>query len=149
MTAYATLSDFANFGLPAKATAGIASATITAALESASRVVDSYIGTRYDLPLVSFDASVTMAACKIAAYELLATRGFAAGTPDAENVEKRYATAISWCRDVATGKATPSVITVTDQSKPPVDPQNAPFVASNQAQSDGTFVVTTPTSRGW
>ena len=150
MAAYATQADFQSLGLPAKATAGIPSGDIDAALEAASRVVDSYIGSRYDLPLATYDKSVTIAACKIAAYELLSRRGFAAGTADAENVQKRYDQAISWCRDVARGIALPGPVTTTDQAKPPVDPQNAPFVQQRTGdQTTGDVTIGTPSSRGW
>jgi len=150
VAAYATQADFASLGLPAKATAGIPSGDIDAALEAASRVVDSYIGSRYDLPLVTFDKSVTMAVCKIAAYELLSRRGFAAGSADSENVQKRYDQAVAWCRDVARGLALPAVTTTTDQTKPPVDPQNAPFVRQRTVDpTTGDVTVGTPSTRGW
>jgi phage gp36-like protein len=150
VTAYATQADFASLGLPSKATAGVATTDIDAALEAASRVVDSYIGSRYDLPLVTFDKSVTLAVCKIAAYELLSRRGFAAGAADAEGVTRRYEQAIAWCRDVARGLALPGTTTTTDQSKPPVDPQNQPYVLQPQTDSTtGTVMAATPTSRGW
>ncbi len=150
MAAYATQSDFASLGLPAKATTGIVSGDIDAALETASRQVDSYIGSRYDLPLVSFDKSVTMAVCSIAAYNLLSRRGFAAGAADAEIVRQRFEDAIGWCKDVARGLALPGVTTTTDQTKPPVDAQNAPFVVQATTDPcDGSFVVGASTSRGW
>jgi phage gp36-like protein len=150
MAAYATQADFAQLGLPAKATTGIAYADIDAALEVASRQVDSYIGSRYDLPLVSFDMSVTIAVCSIAAYNLLSRRGFAAGAADAEIVRQRYEDALGWCKDVARGLALPGVTTTTDQTKPPVNPQLAPFsIQSSVDPSDGSFVVGAPTPRGW
>ncbi len=149
MAAYATAADFAALGLPAKATAGMPSADIAAALEAASRVVDSYIGSRYDLPLATFDASVTMAVCKIAAYELLSRRGFAAGVGDAEQVKERYDQAIAWCRDVARGLALPAPNTTTDQSKPPVDPQKQPYVMQQSVDASGNVTIGPPSSRGW
>lgn len=150
MAAYATQADFASLGLPSKATAGIASGDLDAALETASRQVDSYIGSRYDLPLVSFDKSVTIAVCSIAAYNLLARRGFAAGAADAENVRQRYEDAIGWCKDVARGLALPGVTTTTGAASAAVDSQNAPFVVQTTInQSDGSFLVGPPTSRGW
>lgn len=150
MAAYATQADFASLGLPAKATAGIASGDIDTALEAASRQVDSYIGSRYDLPLVSFDQSVTIAVCSIAAYNLLARRGFAAGASDAENVRQRYEDAIGWCKDVARGLALPGVTTTAGAASAAVDPQNAPFVIqATVSNADGSFILGPPIPRGW
>lgn len=150
MPAYATQADFASLGLPAKATAGVPSSDIDAALEAASRTVDSYIGSRYDLPLLTWDLSVTMATCKVAAYELLSRRGFSAASADSENVVKRYEQAIAWCRDVARGLALPGVTTTTDQSKPPVDPQGQAYVLQPQTDAvTGAITAAAPSSRGW
>lgn len=150
MAAYATQADFASLGLPTKATASIASGDIDAALEAASRYVDSYIGSRYDLPLVTVDKSVTIAVCQIAAYRLLARRGFAAGAADAEVVRQQYEDALGWCKDVAKGLALPGSTTTTDQSKPPVDPQHQPYVRSLQYDSTtGLPTSAKPTPRGW
>lgn len=151
MAAYATQADFASLGLLPKVTATIASADIDAALEAASRVVDSYIGSRYDLPLTNYDKSVTIATCKIAAYDLLSRRGFAAGAADSENVRQRYEDAIGWCKDVAKGLALPSVVATTDQTKPSAyNPQSAPFVRSLQySDSDSSPISAKPKPRGW
>lgn len=150
MAAYATQSDFASLGLPAKATAGIPSFDIDAALEAASRVVDSYIGSRYTLPLVTYDKAVTIAVCKIAAYELLSRRGFAAGVADGDMVERRYDQAMAWCRDVARGLALPGPPTTTDAVQPTVNVQEAPFVQQRSVDPEtGDVTVGTPSSRGW
>jgi phage gp36-like protein len=150
MAAYATAADFASLGLPTKATASVSAGDIDAALEAASRVVDSYIGSRYDLPLITYDKSVTMAVCKIAAFELLSRRGFAAGATDATTLELRYNQALQWCRDVARGLALPAPKSTTDATKPPVDPNNAPFVRQPQVSTaSGTVTTGVPNLRGW
>lgn len=134
---YATTADLTSLGLPAKALAGIGTPAQEAALEAASRVVDSYVGSRYDLPLVSVGSDIKDAVCTIAAVNLMSVRGFAAGVEDAEVLMTRKKDAMTWLRDVAKGLATPSVIDTTDQTKPPTNPQRAPFTAA----------ITTP--RGW
>lgn len=150
MAAYATAQDFSQLGLPAKALAGVSAGDVDAMLESASRVVDSYIGSRYTLPLVTYDKSVTIAVCKIAAYELLSRRGFAAGAADAEQVEKRYQQALTWCRDVARGLALPAPPTTTDATKPPVNPNAAPYVQQRSVDATtGDVTIGTPSTRGW
>lgn len=147
MAAYATYADLVAQGLPEKALQAIGVPKVDAALEAASRVVDSYIGSRYDLPLVTWDASVTLATVKIAALNLLQGRGFAAGVQDAETLQRGHDQAITWCRDVARGLATPSVVETTDATKPPVDPQNAPFV--RQAPQGNATRPTSSSRRGW
>ena len=149
MAAYATQTDFASLGLPAKATAGMVGTDIDAALEAASRQVDSYIGSRYDLPLVTFDKSVTIAVCKIAAWDLLSRRGFSAGAADGNVVRQRYEDAMVWCKDVARGRALPGVPTTTSTANIPA-PQNAPFVVqATTSDDDGSFIVGPALGRGW
>jgi hypothetical protein len=147
MAAYATQADLVALGLPQKALATIGVPAVDAALESASRIIDSYIGSRYDLPLKTWDASVVQATVKVAALTLMQGRGFAPGVVDADNLQRGYDQAIAWCRDVARGLATPSVVDTTDQTKPPVDPQNAPFV--RQAPQGSATAPTSSSRRGW
>jgi phage gp36-like protein len=150
VAAYATQTDFAALGLASKATASVSSSDVDAALEAASRVVDSYIGSRFDLPLVLWDGSVTQAVVAIATYRILARRGYAAGTPESDVIRQGYEDAIAWCKDVAKGLALPSVTTTTDQSKPPIDPQAQPYVRSLQYSStDGSAISARPVPRGW
>lgn len=132
MAAYATMEDLTTLGVPAKALASMAAADITRAITAASGVVDSYIGSRYNLPLVRWDASVSAATAKIAAYTLLTTRGYSAGTQDSEQFRLGYTDAIAWCKDVAKGLATPSVVETADSTAETINRQAAPFVLSSE-----------------
>ncbi len=121
MASYATHIQFQNaaFGLPAKALAAVSPTEQLAALEAASRDADSYLANRYTLPITQWGTDLTNAVCNIAAYNLLAGRGFApnSGSSD-EHVRLRYEDAIRWLRDCSSGKATPTNIT---DSTPAID----------------------------
>jgi phage gp36-like protein len=71
---------------------------ITRALDDADSLINGYLQTRYSLPLTSVPPVLVAAACDIARYYLFEDR-----VP--EIVEKRYATRISWLKDVAAGRA--------------------------------------------
>lgn len=148
MAAYATIDDLVSLGLPEKALASIGVAKVDAALEAASRIVDSYIGSRYDLPLITWDAAVTQATVQIAALTLMRNRGFSAGVSDSEQLQKGHDAALTWCRDVARGLATPSITGTTDATKPvPTDPRSSPFVL--QAPSGEATSAGPSSRRGW
>lgn len=88
---YATPADFADVGLPARATKGIASAQIARFLWGASRLIDDYIGAAVTLPLLVWaGASIERAASIIAAYDCLSWRGYDAAAAADTNVRDRY-----------------------------------------------------------
>lgn len=104
--AYATPTDLYRLALRQAALSGISSADQTQALEAASRVADSYLQARYQLPLAAWDDDLRRAVAIIAAYDLLSGRGFAPEGSD-EHVRLRYEDAISWLRDVSRSVVTP------------------------------------------
>ena len=71
---------------------------VAAALSDAASVIDSYIATRYDLPLADTPAQLTKIACDIARYNLYTDAPH-------ERVTEAYKAAIGLLRDIATGKA--------------------------------------------
>lgn len=104
--AYATSADLYRLALRQAALGGISSADQSAALEAASQVADSYLQARYKLPLVGWGDDLRRAVAIIAAYDLLAGRGFAPEGAD-EHVRLRYEDALRWLRDVSLGVVTP------------------------------------------
>ena len=75
---YAQISDLPLYGLPATAlqSPALTPAVLNAALQAASAEMDSYFSGRYQLPLLTWDTSVTEVCCKITAYHLRdGTRG--------------------------------------------------------------------------
>lgn len=72
MSQYATLAQFRVFGLPSRATTGLADDDIVEQLEAASAVVDGTIASRgYSVPLTTWSDDLSMAVCKLAAFEVL------------------------------------------------------------------------------
>ena len=73
-------------------------AVIEQAITDASAEIDSYLGTRYSVPLDEAPAAVKSACADIARYRLMDERPL-------DEVTKRYDSAIRFLRDVATGRA--------------------------------------------
>lgn len=102
-----------------------ADATLTVisdALTAASKLIDSYLGDRYSLPLsqAQVDASPLPRYCgDVARYQL-------SDDQEVETITKRYDRALMWLRDLASGKA-------------------ALGAADPQAATSGTVVVSGPT----
>jgi len=70
MTAYAARTDLTRFGISEKALTNVSTETQDAALEAASRVADSYLRSRYALPLAGYgdDLGVLTAALLTVAF---------------------------------------------------------------------------------
>jgi phage gp36-like protein len=66
------------------------------AMTNAESEIDSYLGSRYDLPLTTVPEVVRSFACDITRYRLYDARA-------TEEVQKRYDRAVSWLRDVSKG----------------------------------------------
>jgi len=103
--AYATRTDLTRFGLPSSALTGVADATQDAALEAASDVADSYMRSRYELPLTGYGDDLKRAVCGLAAWDLLTTRGYDPNSGGDEAVKLRHDAALAWLKDVAAGRA--------------------------------------------
>jgi len=88
------LSDDASGGAPAEE-------TILPILADATGVCDSYIGTRYTVPLTSPDGAVKSACTRIAVYFLHLRRSWTVS----DTVKDAYDDAIAWLKDVAKGIA--------------------------------------------
>lgn len=131
--AYATSSDLARLGVGSGATAGIAAGDITAALDAASSLADSYLGAQYTLPLVSWGDDLRRAVCMIAAYDVIAgNRGFNPENGDDTNLRLRYQDALDWLKRLADGSVVPGGV-----------------VDSTADESDGGGAIVTMARRGW
>ena len=141
--AYGTLADLYKYGAPERALGGIPDATKEAELETASQIVDSYFRGRYSLPLASWDAATTEATCKIAAYNLLATRGYNPAAGADPNIRDRWVDAIEWLRRVQKQQAHPNVVSLS-----PNEPSaTQPMVLSSSVVNVATGA--TASRRGW
>lgn len=106
MPAYCTLDDLtARFGLDElKANADrdldgtVDQAVVDAAIAAATATIDSYIGTRYALPLATVPSAVQKVCEDLARYELHTVE------PTKLVTDKRDQ-AIAWLKDIAAGRA--------------------------------------------
>lgn len=128
MSCYATLpDDFYAHGLRAAALpASITTAEIIAQVTSSSGVADSYMGSRFRLPISAWGVDLTAAVCKHAAFELVASQvGF---NPEAGHnmvLLDRKTDAIRWFEQIAAGKVTPTGIVDSTPSAGPGGPSSA------------------------
>lgn len=161
MAQYATRAELYQLAIPSAALTGISSADQDAALESASRVADSYLGTAFELPLTLWGVDLKEAVAKMAAYRLMAVRGFSPEAGDAEQFRLQYQDAVKWLEQVAKGLVRP--IGVVDASGGENDTDatgnaaDVPFVTQpvSETITPGDFwegaqsTVSPPKKRGW
>lgn len=119
-TAYATMSDFALYGLPSGVGAG--SSTITAHLLAASRFIDEYIAPRVTLPLTSWTSRLTQLTCQIAAYTVLTVIGFNPESPNDKAVESTYDKAVKYLEGIREGQIQPTFTALDDRTQASSDP---------------------------
>jgi phage gp36-like protein len=109
-TAYATLADVYNLGVPQAAVAQITTAQQQAALDAANAEADGYLAGRFRLPLTSWSMDLKLHVCARAAYTMLVVRGY---NPDDEadvNVLSRANQALKWLKSIQDGNTTPNVV---------------------------------------
>jgi phage gp36-like protein len=139
---YADESQLISLSITQAAATRFGNTAVTAALQAASSIADSYINSVFVLPLQTspqgWDMSLTLAVCNIAAYLLYNQVGFNPNAPQDQLIVKRYNDALTWLQAISDEKQTPNWI---DSSG-----------ASPQSQAAGPFVVSDPpvgfTSRG-
>ena len=112
MSQYATVSEFRLYGLPAQATVGVSDADLLSRIDSASAEADSYLRSRYTMPISSWGKDLSKAVCVIAAADIMAVRGYSPDGRD-ELIEQRASASRKWLRDVQDGKADPGLVDAT------------------------------------
>lgn len=111
MPSYASLAEFYQLGLKQEVVSTIPGADVEAAQFAARAVCDSRLAQRYTLPLVSYDADLKLAECKIAAWEVMCSQvGFNPTAPENETHLQRYEQALQWLDMVAEYKLTPTIV---------------------------------------
>lgn len=111
-TPYAILADVFNSGIAKAAIpdTAVSPAQQQAILDSANSKIDSYIGAKFTLPLVNWGADLNAAAVSIAAFGMIAFRGFDPEDPGDVVFQERRDNALKWLESIADGKVTPVVI---------------------------------------
>jgi phage gp36-like protein len=102
---YADFADYVRLGMQQQGANPADRDKIEQTLISMSRVADSIIVKAYpDLPLTQWPESLTIAVCKLTAFEYTAVRGFDVNGPN-EIMVIRYKQAMDWLKDVGANKA--------------------------------------------
>lgn len=148
-TQYASQTDLAQLGLAGGALQNVTPTIQDAALLAASALADSYLESRFTLPLTSWGKDLSRVVCFIAAYDILTSRGYSPQSPD-DHIRQRYQDALAWLQEVSQGTQTPSH--VADSS---TDTQSGPSVGAVGADgsistaTQGGFQMETSAVRGW
>ena len=106
MAADITRAELASLGLRSAALTSISTGDQDAACESASAIARSYLRARYPSAGAITDPGYKQTVARIAAHELLSTRGFdPSGSRSDEAVQLNRDAAVRWLRDVSNGVA--------------------------------------------
>jgi phage gp36-like protein len=125
---YAVAADLQRLSLPAAALTGISTADQDAALEAASDLADSYLKTRFKIPLITWQDDLRRAVTHIAGYDLMVRRGYNPEAGADPNIRLRYEDAIRWLKYVALGTVSPDI---KDSSAAGTLTQAAPELVTN------------------
>ena len=132
MSSYATITQLTQFALPAEAVQNISNATLQAELDAASTVADSYLRGRYPNGIATWDVDLSINVCYLAAYSILAARGYNPEQGADSTYYDRWKAATKWFEGVQRQSIHPNITP---------NPTGTPL---------GTFpVVMTERERGW
>lgn len=148
-TQYATPTDLTDLGLIGGALSTVSMTTQNAALVAASAIADSYLQSRYSLPLTTWGRDLTRIICTIAAYDLLTSRGFGMTQGSDENIRKRYMDALTWLDEVSKGTTTPSQLHDSSTSTSSGPSTSTGVDGSINTATQGGFQMITSAVRGW
>lgn len=112
---YAAQVDLLN-GINPGALSGVTGGQMDAAIEDASREIDSYLRGQYTLPLQSVGADIRRKTVDIAVYRLMVGRGYNPESGADPGIERRYTDALAWLKLVARGEVNPDITDSTDGS---------------------------------
>lgn len=103
---------------------------VSRALEDASAEIDSYLGTRYDVPVDPVPDLLVTACCKLARHALNSWGATDRMIEDAKAIR-------AWLRDISTGKAALPGVSLSDSTDAP----SAVVLASDQVFTDDVLAV--------
>jgi phage gp36-like protein len=113
MSAYCEIADLSQLGIRAEALSSIETENLQAAIGAASAKIDSYLRSRYTLPLADWDTSIREIAVKLSVYLAIKVRGFNPARPNDELIRLDYEDAMRELRDIEAQRMHPQV---TDSS---------------------------------
>lgn len=127
MPRYATLQDLDDQGYPLSAFAGIDKSMQQRVLDRASAYCDGFLADSITLPIVGApDPALVVAVCQIAAWWLLARRGFDPSNAGDQVVRQGFLDANDWLRRVANKQVKLQVLQTSPESLQPNVASNAP-----------------------
>lgn len=140
MTTYCASTDLE---LPDETLADFTTDVIDDAIGKASSLVDSYLSTRWTLPLRpavpgEFPDALIQATAAIASYRLMKRRGYSPENGDNDEIRNGFDDAIAWLKDMSAGKATMQIAgSNTDaEAQEGGGPSSGPFLLQ-ASQGDG------------
>ena len=147
-TQYATTTDLGNVGLTSAALATMTTGQQTAALAGASALVDSYLESRYTLPLTAWGSDLARCVAILAAYDLLSTRGYNPNAGADMNWRQRYVDQMAWLDEVSKGTSSPSQVADSSVNGSHASTSTGADGSISTTTAGGFSVVTSPV-RGW
>lgn len=137
MASYCTVPELSTYGIRVEALRGISPDDLQAAIAAASDVIDGYLRTRYQLPLVAWGTDIRRLCAMIACHDLIRARGYNPARAGDDQLDKMYDDAVQNLRDISSNKCSPNV---TD---------SAPSALPGLAQGGGTAQVSSYAGRGY
>jgi phage gp36-like protein len=99
-TQYAYKANLVSLGITPAQAARFGDDAINAQLQAASGVADGYLPSQFTLPLVTWDMSLTLAVCQIAAYQLFCQFGFNPESPADQLITLQYKNGMKFLMDI-------------------------------------------------
>lgn len=142
---YCQVSDLTTIGINPIALQDVSIPEQSAAIVTASAMIDDRIGGRYPLPLLAWPQSFTFHCAKIAVYICLSARGYNPDSGTDPLWKTDYDKAIAWCNGIQRQEVHPQV--QVSQPSPGNATYDFPQVQSSprrgyaQSNGNGTPVV--------
>jgi phage gp36-like protein len=133
---YATPTDLAQVGALPAFVQSLTAAQMSEAIQTASAFMDTYLSSKFTLPLKQISYDVVQCCCVIAIYYLVQARGYNPNNPAEDTYRIRYEQQCRWLKDVANGQATPQV---TDSSPTAAPGQPTPTLSPNAVSPTSSF----------
>jgi phage gp36-like protein len=131
VTDYCSLEDLGRFGTSEDALEPIPLETQGKAITAASRFIDSYLRTKFTLPLLAVGQDLARACAIIAVWDIIyGSRGAQPGEGEKPILQVRYDQIIKWLEMIAQGTVTPEVTDSTPGATPGVLPSGARVISS-------------------
>lgn len=143
MSAYCTVPEVSSLGIKRDAYADKEPTEVEAEIGSTSDLIDSYLGSRYTLPLIVFPEVIRQCCAKLSACNLIDSLG---RDPDADplvdTIRKQW---LDWLKMVAAGTVTPPGVV---DSTPGATAGSTPGARVLSGESRGYSVRGTGQARG-